>query len=179
MTTLKIDKNDSRLKAVRFLASAMNPEDLRFHVTHFKVESEQGASTDGGRIHVANNIPLEDGFYTIHKNTKAMVLIEKAYDLDTNEGGFPDTAEYIKLPEKEYFGAAVDFNLKNLSSIYTQIIRAMPGKNTLNVNFVRDVCNDFDDVGTFIIPEPRKGEIEDAIHFVSDDLHAAVMPMRT
>ena len=179
MTTLKIEKYDSRLKAVRFLATAMDLKDTRFHVTHFKIENNQAVSTDGCRLHVVNDIPLEDGFYTIHKNTKAMVIIEKAYDLDTNEGGFPDTAEYIKLPEKEYFGAAVDFNLKNLSSIYTQIIRAMPGKNTLNVNFVRDVCNDFDDVGTFIIPEPRKGEIEDAIHFVSGDLHAVVMPMRT
>ena len=178
MTTLKIDKNDSRLKAVRFLASAMNPEDLRFHVTHFKVESEQGASTDGGRIHVANNIPLEDGFYIIHKNTKAMVLIKKAYDLDNNEGSFPGTADIVELPKKEYFSAAVEFYAGNLSNIYTQVIRAMPGSNTIDVNFVRDVCNCFEGIGTFIIPEPRKGQIENGIHFILDDLHAVLMPMK-
>jgi len=179
MPTLKIDKNDSRLKAVKFLASAMDLKDPRFHMIHFKVESDQGVSTNGCRLHVANNIPLEDGFYAVHKNTKALVLIEKAYELNNNEGSFPSTNDIIKLPEKEYFVESAEFTLKNLSSIYTQIIRAMPGSNTLNVDFVRDVCNDFDDIGTFIIPEPRKGEIEDAVHFVLDDLHAIVMPMKT
>ena len=176
---LKIDKNDSRLKAVRFLASAMNPKDLRFHTSHFKVESGQGISTDGHRLHVVNDIPLEDGFYAIHKNTKTMVLIEKAYDLNNNVGSFPSTEDIIKKPEKNTFEQGVEFALNNLSSIYTQIIRAMPGSNTLNVDFVRDVCNYFDDVGTFIIPEPYKGEIEKPVHFVSGDLHAIVMPMRT
>ena len=37
----------------------------------------------------------------------------------------------------------------------------------------------FDDVGEFIIPEPRKGEIETPVHFISGDLHAIVMPMIT
>ena len=176
---LKIDKNDSRLKALRFLASAMDPKDLRFHIMHFKVESGQGISTDGNRLHVVNDIPLEDGFYYVHKNTKAMVLIEKAYELDNNEGSFPNTDDIVEMPEKEYFAAAVEFIPGNLSSIYTQVIRAMPGTNTLNVDFVQDVCNCFDGVGTFIIPEPRKGEIENPVHFVLDDLHAVIMPMRT
>ena len=176
---LKIDKNDSRLKAVRFLASAMDPKDLRFHMIHFKVESGQGISTDGKRLHVINDLPLEDGFYYVHKNTKAMVLIEKAYELDNNEGSFPSTEDIITLPEENTFEQGAEFKSDNLSSIYTQIIRAMPGSNTLNVDFVRDVCNHFDDVGEFIIPEPRKGEIETPVHFVSGDLHAIVMPMRT
>ena len=179
MTTLKIDKNDSRLKTVRFLASAMDLNDLRFHMIHFKVESGQGISTDGSRLHVANNIPLEDGFYAVRKNTKALMLIEKAYELNDNEGRFPDTADIVKLPEPEYFSAAVDFIPGNLSSIYTQIIRAMPGTNTINVNFIRDVCNCFNGVGTFIIPEPREGEIENPVHFVLDDLHAVIVPTKT
>ena len=176
---LKIDKNDSRLKAVRFLTSAMDPKDPRFHMIHFKVESGQGISTDAKRLHVVNDLPLEDGFYYVHKNIKAMVLIEKAYALNNNEGSFPSTDDIIKLPEKNTFEQGVEFALHNLSLIYTQIIRAMTGNNTLNVDFVRDVCNCFDDVGTFIIPEPRKGEIETPVHFVSGDLHAIVMPMRT
>ena len=176
---LKIDKNDSRLKAVRFLASAMDPKDLRFHMIHFKVESGQGISTDAKRLHVVNDLPLEDGFYYVHKNTKTMVLIEKTYELDNNEGSFPSTEDFIKLPEKNTFEQGVEFKSDKLSSIYTQVIRAMTGSNTLNVNFVRDVCNYFDDVGTFIIPEPYKGEIEKPVHFVSGDLHAIVMPMRT
>ena len=178
MPTLKIDKNDSRLKAVKFLASAMNPKELRFHMVHFKVESGQAISTDGQRLHVANNIPLEDGFYTIHKNTKTMVLIEKSYELDNNEGSFPDTTDIVELPKKEYFSAAVEFYAGNLSNIYTQVIRAMPGSNTIDVNFVRDVCNCFEGIGTFIIPEPRKGQIENGIHFILDDLHAVLMPMK-
>ena len=176
---LKIDKNDSRLKAVRFLASAMDPKDLRFHVVHFKVESGQAVSTDGNRLHVVNDIPMGDGFYYVHKNTKTMVLIEKAYELNNNEGSFPDTGDIVALPEKNTFEQGAEFTLNNLSIIYTQVIRAMTGSNTLNVDFVRDACNCFDDVGTFIIPEPRKGEIEGPVHFVSGELHAIVMPMST
>ena len=146
---------------------------------HFKVESGQGISTDGKRLHVVNDLPLEDGFYYVHKNTKTMVLIEKTYELDNNEGSFPSTEDLIKLPEKNTFEQGVEFKSDELSSIYTQVIRAMTGNNTLNVDFVRDVCNCFDDVGTFIIPEPYKGEIETPVHFVSGDLHAIVMPMKT
>ena len=176
---LKINKNDSRSKAVRFLISAMDLENPRFHTIHFKVESRQAVSTDGKRLHVVNDIPLEDGFYAIHKNQKTMVLIEKAYELDNNESSFPSTEDIIKKPEKEYFFDMADFKLENLSSVYTQIIRAMPGSNTLNVDFVRDVCNYFDNIGTFIIPEPRKGEIETPVRFVSGDLQAIVMPLKT
>jgi len=176
---LKIDKNDSRLKAVRFLASVMNLKDLRFHTFHFKVESGQGISTDGNRLHVVNDIPLEDGFYSVIKNTKTLVLIEKAYELDNKEGSFPSTEDIITLPEENTFEQGAEFKSDNLSSIYTQIIRAMPGSNTLNVDFVRDVCNYFDYAGTFIIPEPRKGEIETPVRFVSGDLQAIVMPLKT
>ena len=71
---------------------------------------------------------------------------------------------------------AVDFAPDKLSDIYSKVIRAMPGSNLLNVDFIRDICNCFDGVGTFIIPEPREGEILNAVHFVLDDLHAIVIP---
>ena len=76
MATIQIDKNDSRLNAVKFLTSAMDPKDGRFHKKYFKVEpSGHAVATDGHRLHWVSDLPLEEGFYQVHKNILVVIYL--------------------------------------------------------------------------------------------------------
>ena len=70
--TIELNKTSSRLEAIQFLAKSMLPKDGRFHTSHFKAEVNGNAvSTDGARLHFVENLPLEPGYYKIHKLTKS------------------------------------------------------------------------------------------------------------
>ena len=174
MTTIQIEKNDNRLNAVKFLTSAMDPKDGRFHKKYFKVEpSGHAVATDGHRLHWVSDLPLEEGFYQVHKNNKTSVLIEKVYELDNNEGSFPDYPGFLEIPE-----GSKEFNLvcqeSNVSSAYTNVIRAMTD-TTLEFKFVNDICKTINDIVYCSVPEP--GETTNRpVHFTLNGFHAVVMP---
>ena len=190
MATVLIDKNDKRLKAIKFLTSCMAKNDHRFHIKHFKVESDGSAvSTNGSRLHWVKELPLESGYYKIHKNNKASVLIEKVYDLDTNEGSYPDYIDLLTVPEGEdekvedilFSERSERPGACDASGVYTKVVRNMT-ETTLNFNYVNDIYNTLEgDVVTCIVPEPDKtpkGNIETwkPIHFMRNGYHAVVMP---
>lgn len=174
MASITIDKKDARLGDVRFLVSAMDVKDDRFHTKNFKVKAGLGLATDGKRLHWVEEIALEDGFYVVHVRQKAKVTIEKMYELDTNEGGFPDCEDIIALPDTK----PIAFNPENVSRTYTKVIRAMSG-TTIDVSFVTDICNHLGDrVGEFYVEEPDKeGHTDKPVRFVAGNRRAAVMPL--
>jgi len=187
MATVTIGKTDSRLKAVKFLTSCMAQKDNRFHIKHFKVEKDGSAvATDGSRLHWVSELPIEPGYYQVHKNNKASVLIEKVYDLDTDEGSYPDCTDLLEVPngngEKSFNLVCID---NDPSSAYTQVIRTMQ-ETTLNFNFVNDICVSIDDVVNCIVPESDTGWGSDGnkevtskpVHFVLNGFHAVIMPKR-
>ena len=70
--TIELNKTDSRLETIQFLSKSMESKSGRFHTSHFKVEvNGNAASTDGARLHFVENLPLEPGYYKIHKLTKS------------------------------------------------------------------------------------------------------------
>ena len=188
MKTIQIDKHDSRLNAVKFLTSCMI-KDNRFHCKHFRVEQNGNAvATDGNRLHFVSELPLEAGYYQVHKNNKASVLIEKAHELDTQEGSYPDYADLLTVPNGDgetEMDIMFSDNVSgcDVSGVYTKIVRAMES-TTLNFDFVSDLYSALESkVVTCTIPADEKngrGEIETCkpVHFVLNGYHAVIMPIR-
>ncbi len=188
MSTVLIDKNDSRLKSVKFLTSCMSKEkgDFRFHIKHFKVEVDgSGVATDGSRLHWSEVVALEAGYYQVHKNNKASVLVEKVHNLDTDEGSFPDYAYLLLTPEGEAeteFDVMATDEMSVKSGVYTKVVRAMTN-TILNFQFVSDICTALDgDIMTVTIPEAvenHRDELETnkPVHFQVPGFHAIVMPL--
>lgn len=183
MSTITIDKNDKRLDSVKFLISAMKKNDLRFHIKHFKVETDNSAvSTDGARLHYVKEIDLESGYYVVHKNLKTSVLIEKVYDFETGKERYPVYQDLLKVPDFiqfDYFNKTED---SDPSSLFAEVVRKMK-EAVLNFYFVEALCNTMDGIITVSIAEPEKnynGEIETTqpIHFVKENLHAVIMPKK-
>ena len=182
--TIELSKPDSRLEAIQFLAKSMLPKDGRFHVGHIKVEvNGNAASTDGARLHFVENLPLEPGYYKVHKCTKSGALIDKVFELDTSEGSFPDYDDILaKRNETSHeFLAMLGTSDNNPSKVFTMVVRAM-AKSTVNFNFINDLCNVFDDMVSVIVPAPT-GDDDDLetngpIHFVKNGYHAVIMPIR-
>ena len=125
--TIELNKTDSRLEAIQFLAKSMLPKDGRFHVSHFKVQANGNAvSTDGARLHFVGDLALEPGYYKVHKLTKSGALIDKAYELDTREGDFPNYADLLAFPSgngEQSF--SVNLTPDFASKSYTEVVRAM------------------------------------------------------
>ena len=178
--TTELNKFDDRLKAIQFLSKAMDCKSLRFHIKHFRVENGRAVSTDGHRLHHVDYVALEDGFYKIHKCTKTTALIDKVYELDNDEGSFPDYADLLVLPEFKVFDLM--FSAEKLSASYTRVIRAMES-TTLEFNYVKDLLV-MDGVVTIHIAEPESNihnssepdETCQPVHFVLGGLHAIIMP---
>ena len=188
MATVLIDKNDSRLKAVKFLTSCMNTKDIRFHIHHFKVENDGSAvSTDGKRLHFVNELPLEAGYYEVHKNNKTSVLIEKKHDLESDDASYPQYEDLLKVPdgngeisENCLFSENSGYDP---SSVYTIVIRHMT-KSTLNFNYVNDIYNALEgDAVVVTVPaaesfNDRELETCQPVHFTRNGFHAVVMPKK-
>lgn len=183
MSTITIDKNDFRLEAVKFLTSAMKNDknDIRFHITHFKVEENGSAvSTDGHRLYFVKEggLPIEPGYYVVHKELKTSVLIEKTHDLDSDEAIYPKYQNYLSIPNN-----CKEISLDCIESIflnYADIIRSMCC-STINFYFIQDVCNSIE-CGTAYVPDMDKAHEEGTcnslpIHIVSEKYHAAIMPI--
>ena len=182
--TIELSKTDERLQAIQFLSKSMLPKDGRFHVGHIKVEANGNAvSTDGARLHFVENLPLEPGYYKVHKVTKSGALIDKVFDLDIGEGGFPDYADILTIPNVQGFDVMLGTSDNIPSRVFTEVVRAM-AKSTVNFNFINDLCNVFNDVFAVIVPEPGASydddepETERPIHFVNNGYHAVIMPVR-
>ena len=187
--TIELSKPDSRLEAIQFLAKSMLPKDGRFHLGHVKVEANGNAvSTDGSRMHFVENLPLEPGYYKVHKCTKSGALIDKIFELDTTEGSFPDYADILTIPNgngEKSFDVVLSTSDNQPSKTYSEIVRAMSG-NVVNFNFVNDLCNVIDDTVSVIVPAPDNmgknesftGETCKPIHFVKNGYHAVIMPIQ-
>ena len=179
--TIELSKPDSRLEAIQFLAKSMLPKDGRFHVGHIKVEANGNAvSTDGARLHFVGDLALEPGYYKIHKLTKSGALIDKAHDLDTREGDFPDYADLLAFPSgngEQSF--SVNLTPDFASKSYTEVVRAMKG-STIEFSFLKDLCNTVQEVVSVVVPGPEETsrglETCKPIHFGNDNLHAIIMP---
>ena len=187
--TTKLSKTDERLQAIHFLSKSMLPEDGRFHVGHIRVEADGSAvSTDGARLHFVKDINLEPGYYKVYKCTKSGALIDKVFELDTSEGGFPDYADILTIPKAVGFDVMLGASDNIPSKVFTKVVRAM-AKSTVNFNFINDLCNVFNDLFSVIVPEPdtmsnNDNYIQDEpetckpIHFVNNGYHAVIMPVR-
>lgn len=184
MPTVTIDKNDRRLKAVKFLTSCMDLKDGRFHTRHFKVEADQSAvATDGHRLHWVSDLAVAPGYYQVHKNNKTSVMIELFYTLETDEGSFPDYTDLLSIPEGEG-ETFIDLMLNETvgtvdkSGLFTNVIRAMK-ETTLNFNYVSDIYDTLkDDVVSCIVPAPDENETCRPVHFRLKGFHAVVMPRK-
>ena len=133
--TTELSKFDDRLQAIQFLSKSMLPKDGRFHVGHIRVEADGSAvSTDGARLHYVKDIALEPGYYKVHKCTKSGALIDKVFELDTSEGGFPDYADILTIPNIEGFDVMLRTSDNIPSKVFTEVVRAM-AKSTVNFNF--------------------------------------------
>ena len=179
---IELTKTDQRLEAIQFLSKSMLPKDGRFHAGHIKVEEDGSAvSTDGSRLHWVNDIALEPGYYKVFKVTKTGALIDKVYELDTDEGTFPDYIDILAIPEGEgetSFDTVL--NSERASGSYTKVIRAM-SSSTLEFSFINDLCSIFDDVFAVIVPKPEGNHNDDLetcrpVHFIKNGYHAVVMP---
>ena len=174
--SIELQKNHPDLAKVRFLACVLPKSDLRFHVSHIKVdENFDGYSTDGARLHYTGDLQLSPGYYKVHKNTKSKVVIEKVHELDTNEGSFPNVTDILLIPDNPGFDVTLqpDYNFKT----YTKIIRAME-KTTLNYDFVNDLCSTVNDTASVIVPEPDNNETCKPVHIVKNGYHAVLMPCK-
>ena len=180
--TIELSKFDERLQAIQFLSKSMLPKDGRFHVGHIRVEADGSAvSTDSARLHFVKNINLEPGYYKVHKCTKSGALIDKVFELDTSEGGFPDYADTLTIPNVMGFKVMLGTSDNTPSKVFTKVVRAM-AKSTVNFNFINDLCSIFDDMVSVIVPEPT-GDDDDLetngpIHLVKNGYHAVIMPVR-
>ena len=176
--TTELSKTDPRLNAVQFLFKAMDPKDGRFHIMYFRVENGKAFSTDGHRLHHVDYIALEDGIYKVHKCTKTSALIDKVYELDNDEGSFPEIKDLLELPDHKVLDLM--FNADCLSASYTKVVREMES-TTLEIKFITDLMI-MDGVVTVHIPEPRNYDTDredetcQPVHFVLGGLHAVIMP---
>ncbi|MFQ5772467.1 MAG: hypothetical protein ACE5HX_18165 [bacterium] len=178
---IELDKNDIRLEAIRFLAKALDAKDDKFHTSHFKVEENGSAvSSNGAILHWAKDVSLKPGYYKVHKITKTKALIDKVFDLDTNEGSFPDYQDLLRIPDAKRFDVWLSPDGYAPAKAYTKIIRAME-VSTIDFIFLNNLCSIFDDIFSVVIPKSEEfgGTIQTfkAIHLLKNDYHVLIMPL--
>ena len=174
--TIEFEKNDYRLKKVRFCISAWSKNDaLSIRVKSFPIKLENGTMivTDGNRLHIAKGFPDKpDGFYKVVKNTEVLVVLKELDLEETENKRFPDIDSVLPDKSKDPIWNGIKVNgLSYASKCYTKIVRKMSDNTTINFEYLKDVLSS---EVYFNISQYRE---EGPIIFENDNCFALIMPM--
>jgi len=162
---MEIQKHDTNFESIRFVIRAMDKEKLTkyncIYVDDTKIET-----TNGHHLHrIENTIQLEPGFYTVTKNTKTKIILEKT-DIRSR---WPDTDRVF--PRGECKEIDIVFSNGNESIPYTKFIRELSEERTINFDYF-EALNDLDHYTAKIFDDNQ------AILFENNIAKALIMPMR-
>ena len=167
--TFKTDRAD-----IVWAALARNKKDanLRPYVNGINVNGRISC-TDGKRLHIVDNVPMGDGFYTIGSLTKTKVELcgPESYDSYPNiDRVIPDMEEVKSTMEVGFGEYAVHF-----STAYSQIIRKINSNFTINVDFLKGFTYDWK---VYFFDTMDNDKSIKAIVLVQGNRTAVIIPMR-
>ncbi len=184
---IELKKNDPGFNEIKWIARGLttNKQDKRIYVHYIYKDGNRFVSTDGGRLHMFEDDTglyesLEDGFYGVFKNTKAIIILSLAYKKD--EKSYPNTEDFVAVRDnfpKDTLWISND----KLDIAFADIIRNMKGKadrngnapdptNSFKFDYFRDVLS-LDDFFSVYHENENK-----PIYFKSDKFFAIIMPVR-
>ncbi len=184
---LQLKKNDPGFKEIKWMAKGLttNKEDKRAHINHIYKDGNRFVSTDGGRLHMFEDDEglyesLEDGFYEVVKNTKAIIILFLAYKKD--ERSYPNIEDFVAV-KNNFPQNTLRVSNDELDIGFANIIRNMKGEadgngnvpdpiNSFKFDYFRDVLS-LDDFFSVYHENENK-----PIYFKSDKFFAIIMPIK-
>jgi len=184
---LELKKKDQGFKEIKWMVRGLttNKEDVRIFINYIYKDGNRFVSTDGGRLHLFEDNTglyesLEDGFYEVVKNTKAIVTLLLVYKKD--EESYPNIEDFVTI-KNNFPQDTLQVSNDRLDGAFADIIRNMKGEadgngdvpdptNSFGFDYFRDVLSSSDFFSVYHENENKP------IYFKSDRLFAIIMPVR-
>lgn len=163
----KLDRSNKHFSMLKFVISAIskNSKSTAFSSMKFLYADEDGyiAGTDGHRLHVYSAPGLlAQGLYAVECNTATTILLDKVTE---DLSAYPTWGRSLETtrpdPDTQLFSG--------YDECVAQILRALPGDQTLRVSFIADAVKG--DLQYFRVQQ------NGAVYLFGENTQALLMPL--
>jgi len=164
----RITKKNEDYKGIEWVLKARSKEITRYNMNFINVKDGEFIATDGHRLHIYKfTVQIEDGNYELINANSDEIILEISPNIE-----YPEWKHIIPSKEPTKI-IEIRCYSKNLSVAYTDLVRAVPNENTVNLDYFKDI-NSINNTVIFSVFEKNE-----PIKFVSGRHRGLIMPMRT